>query len=181
MPALPANSRKYAGHAAALAAMLAVLAPFTTSWEGEKTRPYFDRIAGVETVCVGETSPQFVDLHKTYTHAECQAQLKTRLTQFAQHVSQVAPGIDQSPYEWAALTDFAYNVGTGTFDRSSVLRLWNAGQRVEACRALRLYKYSRGKVITGLVYRREGHLQRIGEYELCIAGAVPAELQEGQS
>lgn len=30
----------------------------------------------------------------------------------------------------------------------------------------------------GLVYRREGEGKRIGEYELCLVGAVPAQLGE---
>ena len=52
-------------------------------------------------------------------------------------------------------------------------RLFNAGERVGACRFMRKYRYAGGRIIKGLVYRREGHGERIGEYELCLAGAVP--------
>lgn len=150
--------------------MLALATPFVTGKEGESLKPYRD-VVGVWTVCNGEAT--YVDLHKTYTHAECQALLQKRLKAFGDQVADLSPAIVDSRFEWAAHTSFTYNIGTSAYAKSSVRTAFNSGDRVEACRNMRKYKFAGGHVITGLVYRREGHLEQIGEYELCLAGAVP--------
>lgn len=162
--------RKSAGYAAAAAAMLSIATPFVGHVEGERLKPYRD-VVGVWTVCNGEAT--YVDLHKTYTHAECQALLQQRLKAFGDQVADLSPAIVDSRFEWAAHTSFAYNVGTGTYAKSSIRVAFNSGDRVGACRNMRKYTFAGGRAITGLVYRRNGHLEQIGEYELCLAGAVP--------
>lgn len=165
----PAAPKKSAA-AALIAAMLVVATPFVGEWEGKRNIPYKD-VVGVATVCYGETR---VEMRK-YTDAECEAMLQEGLKSFGLRVAQLSPGIDNSPYEWAAHTSFAYNVGVQAYANSSVRKLYNAGRRVEACRFLRNYKYAGGRVVTGLVFRREGRDTRVGEYELCLVGAVPQE------
>lgn len=165
--------RQSSGYVAALAAMLAIATPFAATREGTELKPYRD-VVGVWTVCSGET--KYIDFSKTYTKEECGAMLQKRLAEFGGQVAQLSPAIVDSRFEWAAHSVFAYNVGTPTYSKSSIRVAFNAGDRVQACRNMRKYKYAGGQVITGLVYRREGHLQQIGEYELCLAGAVPFQL-----
>jgi lysozyme len=98
---------------------------------------------------------------------------------YALTVARLSPGIEDSPYEWAAHSSLAYNAGEAAYAGSSVRKLFNAGRRVEACRAIKLYRMSGGQVLPGLVYRREGQGKRVGESELCLAGAVPAEFSIG--
>lgn len=164
--------RKTSGYAAAAAAMLAIATPFVAGWEGTETKPYWDNFGKVWTVCTGETNVPM----REYTLAECEAMFGKSFMKYADKVAELSPGISDSPYEWAAHSSLAYNVGPTLYSKSSVRSLFNKGKRVEACRAIRLYQKSGGKVLKGLVYRREGHLERIGEYELCLAGAVPAQL-----
>ena len=168
-----ANARKSAGYAAALAAMLAIAGPFVSGWEGKRNTPYRD-VVGVLTVCYGET--RMIDPNKRYTDDECARQLQEGLAEFGGKVADRNPEITTSRFEWAAHTSFAYNIGLTGYSRSSIARQFEAGDRVGACRAMQKYKYAGGRVILGLVYRREGHLERIGEYELCLAGAVPFEI-----
>jgi lysozyme len=163
--------RKGAGYSAAVAAMLAIATPFVGSWEGTVTKPYKDPV-GVWTVCTGETNVEM----RTYTLAECEAMFGKSFKVYADKVTELSPGIENSPYEWAAHSSLAYNVGVPLYTKSSVRIKFNQGKRVEACRAIQLYNKAGGKVLTGLVYRREGHLERIGEYELCLAGAVPFQI-----
>lgn len=165
--------RKSAGYATALAAMLVIATPFVGGWEGESLTPYRD-VVGVLTVCNGKT--RAIDPNKTYTHDECAQHLRTDLAVYGGEVAARNPPITASRFEWAAHTSFAYNIGSAGYGRSSVAALFAAGDRVEACRAMQKYKYAGGRVILGLVYRRNGHDERIGEYELCLAGAVPFQL-----
>lgn len=157
---------------AAMVAMIAIAAPFTAVWEGKENQPYFD-IVGVQTVCFGETEK--VE-QRRYSDAECDQLLRDRIPDYAGPVAKAAPGIEASPYEWAAHTSLAYNVGIGAYGQSSVARLFRQGKRVEACRFMRRYNRAGGKVVRGLQFRREGDGARIGEYELCLVGAVPAQL-----
>ena len=158
--------------AAAMAAMLALATPFIGTWEGKANMPYRD-IVGVKTVCYGET--QNVE-QRRYSDAECAAMLKRRIPDYAGPVARAVPGIVNSPYEWAAHTSLAYNIGVTAYERSSVARLAREGKRVEACRFMRRYNRAGGRVVRGLQFRREGDGARIGEYEMCLVGAVQADL-----
>lgn len=152
-------------------AALAIATAFVTSYEGERTTPYFDSV-GVQTVCRGETHV----IMRKYTHDECEAMTIERVKEFQDYVKQSTPGIEKYPYTWASFTSFAYNNGQGTYSNSSVRRLYNQGEYIAACRFIRNYNKAGGQVLTGLVYRRNGHLNIIGEYELCLVDAIPREI-----
>lgn len=164
----PKLSRGRAAIGGAIAAALAIATPFVAGWEGTETKPYWDRLGGVWTVCTGETNVEM----REYTEEECQAMLESSLEGYAERVLALSPGIDESPYEWAAHTSLAYNVGVAAYSRSSIRRKFNQGDRIGACRAITLYNRAGGQVVRGLVFRREGDGQRIGEEELCMTGAI---------
>lgn len=170
MPAIP-KATAGAGLAAALATTLTLAVPFVTGWEGERLDPYFDSV-GVRTVCIGETNVPM----RRYSQVECRAMFRERFAEFALKVQKLSPGIEKSPYEWLAHTSLAYNVGVGAYQKSSVRSLFVQGRPVQACRAIRQYKFAGGQVLAGLVARREGKNERLGEYEVCLVGAVPKEL-----
>ncbi|MCE4222125.1 lysozyme [Methylobacterium sp. C25] len=65
---------------------------------------------------------------------------------------------------YVAFLDLAYNIGSGAFCRSTVVRKFNAGDRRGACDALLLFNKAGGKVIPGLTARRER------ERALCLKG-----------
>lgn len=151
----------------ALAAMLAVATPIYVAWEGEKLEAYRD-IVNVVTICSGDTRNVYMGMR--LTKEQCRERTYRILTEFGEGVKTMSPGIDASPKEWAAHTIFSANVGLGAYSRSSVRRLYNAGDRRGACRAMRLYDKAGGRVIQGLKNRREGTANMIGEYELCLTG-----------
>ena len=148
--------------------MLAIAVPFGVSWEGWKLNPYKD-VVGIWTVCGGATNVPM----RPYTNEECRQITLAQYNDFGEGVLKLSKGIDKEPWQWAAHTTFASNIGLAGYGRSSIRRLYAEGRYVEACRAMRMYKFAGGKPVAGLIYRREGKDERIGEYELCIAGAVP--------
>lgn len=57
--------------------------------------------------------------------------------------------------QYGALASLAFNIGVGNFGKSSVLRLINANNFASAADAFRLWNKAGGKVLKGLVLRRE--------------------------
>lgn len=142
------------------AAALLIAVPFVANWEGVKTVPYADRLAGgLMTVCAGETRVEM----RTYTHAECmrmlEAALSDNLSIVRAHVR-----VPTSPEMEAALVSFIHNVGPGAFERSTLLRKLNAGDRRGACDELMRWVHARGRHVQGLANRRAA------ERELCLKG-----------
>lgn len=169
MPKQP-MSAKQKGAAAALAAMLAIATPIYAVWEGEKLLPYKD-VIGVWTVCSGDT--RNVIPGQAQTREQCRERTKNILIEFGTEVARLSPGIEDSPLEWSAHTIFAANVGMGNYGKSSVRRFYNSGDFRNACRAMRLYDKAGGRVFVGLQNRRGGTPTMLGEYELCLGGAIP--------
>lgn len=62
---------------------------------------------------------------------------------------------EPSSEQWAAMLSLAYNIGPGAFARSSVLRWFNRGDYERAADAFLLWNKAGGKVLKGLVRRRE--------------------------
>ncbi|EAY4675992.1 lysozyme [Salmonella enterica subsp. enterica serovar Rubislaw] len=120
--------------------------------EGRRYIPYRD-VAGVLTICDGHTGKDIIP-GKRYTDAECDALLDKDLKRVK---AQVDPLIKVSipESERAAFYSFAYNVGTGAFARSTLLKKLNAGDHAGACNELKRWTYAGGRQWKGLVTRRE--------------------------
>ncbi|MYO76023.1 lysozyme, partial [Salmonella enterica subsp. enterica serovar 4,12:i:-] len=110
--------------------------------EGRRHEPYRD-VAGVLTVCDGHTGKDILP-GKHYTDAECDALLNKDLALVAARVDPlIKTTIPNS--ERAALYSFAYNVDTGAFARSTLLKKLNAGDLAGACNELKRWTYAGGK------------------------------------
>jgi lysozyme len=72
-------------------------------------------------------------------------------------VVQLCPGV-QEPGLLAALIDFTFNLGSGRLKGSNLRRVVNAGQVEEVPRELRKWVRGGGKVLRGLVLRREAEV-----------------------
>lgn len=120
--------------------------------EGREYIPYQD-VVGVWTVCDGHTGPDIIK-GKRYTDRECDALTKADLKRIA---SQIDPNIKVKLPETvhAAIYTFAYNVGAGAFNKSTMLRKINAGDTIGACNELQRWVYAGGKKWKGLINRRE--------------------------
>ncbi|WP_079907808.1 lysozyme [Salmonella enterica] len=149
-----------AGGASAVAIAAALLGGHD-GLEGRRYIPYRD-VTGVLTVCDGHTGKDIIP-GKRYTDAECDALLDKDLKRVK---AQVDPLIKVSipESERAAFYSFAYNVGTGAFARSTLLKKLNAGDHAGACNELKRWTYAGGRQWKGLVTRREI------EHEVCAWG-----------
>ena len=103
-----------------------------------------------------------------YANGITQAQAYAMLAQVAQEFADGVVAVTRplGPYELAALTSFAYNVGPGApgvsdgYYGSTVRAAVNNGGDV--CAALRQYNKANGRVLPGLVARREDECAMFG-------------------
>lgn len=57
--------------------------------------------------------------------------------------------------EWAALVSFAFNLGAGNLKKSTLLSRLNTGDKAAAAEEFLRWTKAGGKVLNGLVYRRQ--------------------------
>lgn len=155
---------KVVGGGSAAALLLAV--PFIAGWEGKRNDPYRD-IAGVMTVCYGETRVQM----KRYTDEECKEMLHKAVdNDYMKPVINLTPTIADRPYELAAAASLAYNIGVGNYKTSTARKKFLAKDFIGACKAFRPWDKVRrlGKLVVskGLVNRRKD------EIKLCLQGSM---------
>ncbi|WP_080076671.1 lysozyme [Salmonella enterica] len=149
------------GGAIAIASALITGPTGNDGLEGVRYKPYRD-VVGIWTVCYGYTGNDIM-IGKTYTESQCKALLNKDLNTVAR---QINPYIKVPIPETTrgALYSFVYNVGTGNFRTSTLLRKINQGDIKGACDQLRRWTYAGGKQWKGLMTRREI------EREVCLWG-----------
>lgn len=124
--------------------------------EGLRTKAYRDSV-GVATICFGETRGVRMGMQKS--RAECEAMFRDRLDEFGNRLEACVPDAKDparmGPHAYTALLSLSYNIGSGGFCRSSVARLWNAGDHRGACEAMLRFNRAGGRVLAGLTRRRK--------------------------
>lgn len=133
-------------------------------FEGLRTKAYRDNLAyGIPTVCFGET--RGVKMGDSYTVEECRAMLGDGLVEFEAGMRKCLKSPDAIPDNaYVAFLSLAYNIGTGAFCKSTLVRKLNAGDVRGACNELSKWTRAGGKQVKGLVNRRAA------ERELCLRG-----------
>src|SRR6185369_5373997 len=107
--------------------------------------------AGIWTIAYGHTGPE---VHEGWeiTQDEADALLRADLITFDAGVTRIcSTGTD---CQHSAMVSLAYNIGLGSFAKSSVARLHNAERYAEAAQAFALWNKAGSKVLAGLVARR---------------------------
>lgn len=128
--------------------------------EGRVYEPYKD-VAGVWTVCDGHTGTDIIK-GKKYTDRECDRLLWNDLQPVKKTVDSLVK-VPLNEYQRAALYSFTYNVGAGSFSKSTLLKKLNAGDQDGACEELRRWVYAGGMKFRGLMNRRDM------ERSMCLA------------
>lgn len=142
-------------------------------WEGRALRAYLDTLAKppVWTICDGDT--QNVRKDMVETPAGCDKRLQRRMTkEFEPALQECVEGFHDKPVSWQAMMlSLAWNVGSRAACKSKAAEYGRRGLYMASCVAATAFNKAGGRVIIGLVKRREmGDAHRIGEAELCVSG-----------
>ena len=130
-------------------------------FEGYRNTTYADSV-GVLTIGYGTTGRAGVGIDprpgQTITKAEAEWYLRKGVDKFA---ASIMPAITApiNENEFGAFVSLAYNVGPSAFKRSSALRHFNSGDKARAGKSIILWNKAGGRVLAGLVRRREAERQ----------------------
>ena len=168
----PNTARQKTGWAAAAAMTVAMCAGF----EGFAAHPYVDTVGRGHPIswCYGETKSDgpVPRMNATFTKEQCGDLLQKSLVKYNTGIKKYIHVVMGAQTE-AAMTDAAYNLGTGLFAHGSMTRYLNAGgdfnsdgaqtaiyhrNHPRACSALLAYNHGtvhgRSTVLPGLTRRR---------------------------
>jgi lysozyme len=139
-------------------------------WEGFELQEYKDS-AGLPTIGVGhlitsseQASGEIVidGLPVTYADGLTDQQALDLLSQDVKPAEQtvnngVTVALDQNQFD--ALVSFTFNIGGGNFKSSTLLKVLNQGQYDQVPDQLQRWNKAGGKVVQGLVNRRENEIK----------------------
>ena len=126
------------------------------SFEGLELTAYQDSV-GVWTIGYGHTSmagPPTVTPGLRISEAEAERILQQDLKVFERGVD-AALTIDTTADQFSAMVSFAFNVGVGAFEDSTLLRKHNAGDFVGAADEFLRWVFAGGQKLPGLERRRD--------------------------
>lgn len=118
---------------------------------------YPDPATGGEpwTIGYGSTGPD-IKKHTVWTKAQCDARLLHDLNaRFGPAVDKLTKGVPVAANQKAALVSFAYNLGEGRLEESTLLRKFRDGNTRGAADEFLKWTFANGKQMRGLVKRRE--------------------------
>ena len=126
--------------------------------EGVRVKPYRCP-AGLWTVGVGHLIGDGKSLpsewNRTFTLKEVYDLLATDVNKFGRGVERLLPNVKLSQNEFDALVSFSFNLGLGTFQRSTIRQALLRGDKIAAIESLLKYNKAGGKVLKGLDNRRK--------------------------
>ena len=124
----------------------------TEQFEGCQLNAYQD-VVGVWTIGYGHTGPD-VSPGSTITQAQAVQLLQQDVASAAACVNQ-AVIVQLNQDEFDALVDFVFNLGQSAFRSSTMLKDLNAGDFAGAADQFDKWDHAGGKVVAGLLRRRE--------------------------
>ncbi|WP_442109158.1 lysozyme [Pseudomonas sp. NUPR-001] len=121
------------------------------SFEGLRTLAYRDAV-GVWTIGYGAT--RGVKPGMSVTKEQAERMLLNDVQRFEPEVSRLVT-VPLNANQWDALLSFTYNLGAANLESSTLLRKLNAGDYAGAAEQFPRWNKAGGKVLPGLVRRRE--------------------------
>lgn len=125
------------------------------SFEGCKLAAYPDPATGGDpwTIGYGATGPG-IKKGVIWTQAEADARFTQDIAKFAAKVSTLIGATPTTQNQFNAMVSLAYNIGTGNFGNSTLLRLHKAKDYARAADQFGKWNKAAGRVMTGLTRRR---------------------------
>lgn len=120
--------------------------------------------AGIPTIGYGHTGPDVV-CGMTITAEEAERLLRDDLRRFERRVQQLVT-VPMTQGQFDALVSFAFNVGLGALERSTLLKRLNAEDYAGAATEFDHWTKAAGRELPGLVRRRRAERQLFEEQEV---------------
>jgi lysozyme len=136
------------------------------------------------TIAYGHTGPDVFE-GLNWTPAQCDACLVADLAPRCRAVEDLTHDVSTTGNQFAAMVDFAYNVGIGALKSSHLLAFHRLGRFVEAAADFQNYNHSNGQVLAGLTVRRQREAELYATPEPAFPspyqgrGAVPVPSSRG--
>lgn len=144
---MPVNNLKYSKAGADL----------TKSFEQCPLTAYWDALGKVWTIGWGHTGPEVCE-GLVWTQEQADAALVSDYAGCEASVNQcVTVPLNQGEFD--ALVDIEFNVGRGAIEKSTLLKLLNAGDRDGAAAQFPEWDHAGSKVVAGLLRRRQAEEQ----------------------
>ncbi len=105
------------------------------------------------TIGWGTTGPD-VGKGAVWTRQQCDDRFQADLGRFAQKVAAAIGGAPTTQHQFDAMVSFAYNLGIGNLQASTLLRKHKAGDFAGAAAQFAVWNKAAGKVMAGLTRRR---------------------------
>lgn len=153
-------------------------------YEGCKLTAYQD-IVGIWTIGYGTTAMAGLGITPakgmTITQERAEDLLRQGVDKFAATVDALIIS-NVNANEFGACVSLAYNIGTGAFAKSTVLRELNAGNKEKAAVAFRMWNKAGGKAVKGLTNRRNSEISLfLKPVTADMHTAVPVEKEQPES
>jgi lysozyme len=116
------------------------------------------RVEGKEVPMIRKEMPLKPEDNRVWSKEELVAMFKNDLANFERGVLRLVPGCVGHQGRFDALVCLAYNIGLGNLQRSTIRMRANRGDWEGAAEAFRVWVKGGGKVLPGLVKRREAEI-----------------------
>lgn len=100
--------------------------------------------------------------NRAWSQDEVEALLRRDLARFESGVARMCPAASSHQGQFDALVSFSFNVGLGTLQRSTLRSKFNRGDFAGAAQEFLKFTKAGGKVLKGLVNRRNDELRMYG-------------------
>jgi len=124
----------------------------------EQIRMPVVRVPGKETQAIRKEMPLKPEDNRVWSKAEIDKLFRTDVGTFERGVLRLIPGVVGRQGSFDALVSFAFNAGLGNLQRSTIRMKANRGDWEGSSGAFRAWTKGGGKVLPGLVKRREAEI-----------------------
>ena len=116
------------------------------------------RVEGKETPMIRKEMPLKPEDNRVWTKTEIDELFRTDVGTFERGVLRLVPGVVGRQGSFDALVSISFNFGLGNLQRSTIRMRANRGDWDGAADAFRVWTKGGGKVLPGLVKRREAEI-----------------------
>ncbi len=116
------------------------------------------RVEGKEMPMIRKEYPLKPEDNRVWTKTEIDELFRTDVGTFERGVLRLVPGVVGRQGSFDALVSISYNFGLGNLQRSTIRMRANRGDWDSAAEAFRVWNKGGGKILPGLVKRREAEI-----------------------